>query len=66
MKGGDFMERKDTPQPVSPDQGRVLDEKSTPTHPLVKGRTREAYDLDRQLDDWIISTWEWEGNRGIR
>lgn len=40
LKGGDFMERKDNSGPVTPDTGIVPDDRSDPTHPLVRGRTR--------------------------
>ena len=34
------MGRVETPGTVNPDQGRVLNESTTPTHPLVRGRRR--------------------------
>ena len=34
------MERGEVSGPVNPDKGTVLDGRSDPTHPLVRGRTR--------------------------
>ncbi len=44
-EGGDFMAREILQQTVNPDQGRVLDESKTPTHPLVKGRRKTALEI---------------------
>lgn len=51
-KGGDFMERRDNPEPVNPDQGGVLDERQDPTHPLRRGRIKpDALEIAEVIDE---------------